>query len=457
MSSQSKPAERRVVITGVGLVSPLGSSPATYSAALAEGRSGVTAREGSTARPAVGGFATEFSGKIGDFGELEGPQKKAIRKGLKVMCRETQMAVAAAQHALADAGAAEAFDPERVGVVLGSDYMLTLPEDYVDAIKKCQADADFDYDQWGGDGLGEMQPLWMLKYLPNMPASHIAIFNDLRGPNNSLTMREAGGLMAVGEAFRILARGDADRMVAGATGTRVLPMQAIHALQETDLPVAGAGFSHEGPTDADPATLSRPFDAARTGMVCGEGAGMVVLEALDAAQARGAKIYGEVVGFGSSVVAKPGPDGASLVGDNRTAIANATKVALRDAGMQPAELGHVNANGVGAPAADRDEAAALRDALRDAADDTPVVALKSYFGELGAGGGVIELAGSLLAFDQEGPLAGALPRTLNHEQTDPECPIQVAAQAGVPTGDAFLALNTTPQGQAAAVCVKRFG
>lgn len=452
MSNTSKPAERRVVITGVGLVSPLGSSPAEYAAALAEGRSGVTAREDATVRPAAGGFATGFSGAIGDFGELEGPQKKAIRKGLKVMCRETQMAVAAAQHALADAGAADAFDPERVGVVLGSDYMLTLPEDYVDAIKKCQSDADFDYDQWGGDGLGEMQPLWMLKYLPNMPASHIAIFNDLRGPNNSLTMREAGGLMAVGEAFRILARGDADRMVAGATGTRVLPMQAIHALQETDLPVTG-----DEPTDADPATLSRPFEAARTGMVCGEGAGMVVLETLDAAEARGAKVYGEVVGFGSSVVAKPGADGASLVGDNRTAIANATRIALRDAELEPSQLGHVNANGVGAPAADRAEAAALRDTLGEAADDTPVIALKSYFGELGAGGGVVELIGSLLALDSEGPLAGALPRTLNHEQTDPECPIRVAAEPDVPTGDAFVTLNTTPQGQAAAVCVKRFG
>lgn len=454
MSSQSKPAERRVVITGVGLVSPLGSSPAEYAAALAEGRSGVTARAesagGPGVRPAAGGFATGFSGNIGDFGELEGPQKKAIRKGLKLMCRETQMAVAAAQHALADAGAADAFDPERVGVVLGSDYMLTLPDDYADAITKCSPDSDFDYDQWGGDGLGEMQPLWMLKYLPNMPASHIAIYNDLRGPNNSLTMREAGGLMAVGEAFRILARGDADRMLAGATGTRVLPMQAIHALQAIDLPVAGGE-----PTDADPATLSRPFDASRTGMVCGEGAGLVVLETLDAAEARGARIYGEVVGFGSSVVAKPGADGASLVGDNRTALANAAKAALRDADLSPGQLGHVNADGVGAPAADRDEAAALRAVLGDA--DTPVVALKSYFGELGAGSGVVELAGSLLALDTEGPLAGALPRTLNHGQTDPECPIRVAAEAGVPTGDAFVTLNTTPQGQAAAVCVKRFG
>lgn len=442
MSNSQPAAERRVVITGVGLVSPLGSSPNELAAALAEGRSGVTRRADSEASPRVGGFATQFTGSIGDFGELEGDAKKAIRKGLKLMCRETQMAVASAQHALADAGGVAGTDPERFGVVLGSDYMLTLPEDYADAIQKCAEGGAFEYGRWGGDGLDQMQPLWMLKYLPNMPASHIAIYNDLRGPNNSLTMRESSGLVAIGEAFRIIARGDADRMIAGATGTRVLPMQAIHALQAVDIPVVDDGD--------EPATLSAPFDKQRKGMVCGEGAGMVALESLESARARGAKIYGELVGFGSSIVADK-----SLNGRNDVAVANALRAAMKDAGVSPSEIGHVNADGVGAPATDRDEAVAIRAALADAADTVPVVALKSYFGALGAGGGVVELIGSLLTLDADGPLAGKLPTTLNHASADPDCPIQVADKPGTPAGDAFLAVNTTPQGQAAAVCVRK--
>lgn len=444
MSNTTKPAERRVVITGVGLVSPLGSSRAEYAAALAEGRSGVTRRVDGDAWPTVGGFATGFTGAIGDFGNLEGPQKKAIRKGLKLMCRETQMAVAAAQHALADGGGLDGADPERIGVVLGSDYMLTLPDDYADAIRKCSDTGGFDFDRWGGDGLDQMTPLWMLKYLPNMPASHIAIYNDLRGPNNSLTLRETGGLMAIGEAFRILARGDADRMIAGATGTRVLPLQAIHAQQHQQ------AVGEVGPNE-DPATLSRPFDANPRGMVCGEGAGMLLLETLDSAQARSAAILGELVGFGSSTVSKPIAGSESLVGDNRTAVANAITSALSDAGLEAGSLGHLNADGLGDAAVDADEAAAIRAALGETS--VPVVALKSYFGALGAGSGVVELIGSLLAMDPSGPLAGALPRTLNHATTDG--PLNVIAEPGTATGDAFVKLSTNPQGQAAAVCVRR--
>ena len=433
MSSQTKPAERRVVITGVGLVSPVGSSPEELWSALSAGTSGVTRRD-SSEPPSIVAEAQQFSGAIGDFGDLEGPQKKAIRKGLKLMCRETQMAVAAAQLALANAGGADAAPAERVGVVLGSDYMLTMPEDYADAIRKCSEGEGFEFSQWGGDGLGEMQPLWMLKYLPNMPASHIAIYNDLRGPNNSLTLRESSGLAAIGEATRIISRGGADRMIAGATGTRVLPMQAIHAVQTE--PIADG---------EDPGAASRPFDASRTGMVCGEGAGMLVLESLETAQARGAKIYGEVVGYGASVVAD-----RELRGRNEVAIANALSAALADAGIPPEQLGHINAHGLGTPDADRDEAAAIRAALNSSAASIPVVALKSYFGNLGAGSGVVELIGSLLAMGE-----GALPATLNYETPDPECELPVNREHGAPPGNSFVAINTTPQGQASAVCVSK--
>ncbi len=272
MSSAPPTARRRVVITGLGLVSPLGSTPADLWAALAAGRSGVS--HISLLPPdrqplKYAGEAKQFTGEIDNFGPLEGDRKKAIKKGLKVMCRETRMAVAAAQLALADAGIGDKpLDPESSGVVLGSDYMLTMPEDYEGGMKKCADAGDFDFTRWGNEGLDQMTPLWMLKYLPNMPASHIAIYNDLRGPNNSLTMREAASNLAIGEAFRTIRRGHANAMVAGATGTRILPMQAIHALQTEQMAAE----------NCDPAKASRPFDKNRTGMVAGEGAGMIVLE-----------------------------------------------------------------------------------------------------------------------------------------------------------------------------------
>jgi 3-oxoacyl-[acyl-carrier-protein] synthase II len=180
-----------------------------------------------------GAEARDFTGEIGNFGVLETEVKKAIRKGSKVMCRESQMAVAAAQRALHDCGLSAADRvPERFGCVFGSDYMLTLPEDFTAGVANCRrADGSFDFDSWATDGMPLLNPLWLLKYLPNMPASHIAIYNDLRGPSNSLTLREASGHLAVGEAAVTIKRGAADIMVVGATGTRVHPMKTVHAIQ----------------------------------------------------------------------------------------------------------------------------------------------------------------------------------------------------------------------------------
>lgn len=428
------------MITGLGVVSPLGSSPVDVWNALSAGRSGVVrcdmpALDSDAVPLRYAGRCQQFSGEIADFGELEKAKQKTIRKALKMMCRETQMAVAAAELALTDARVTEgSLDPQRSGVVLGSDYMLTMPEDYVDAIRKClTAEGTFDYRAWGTDGLDQMTPLWMLKYLPNMPASHIAIVNDLRGPNNSLTMREASSNIAIGEAFTTIARGHADFMLAGATGTRILPMQSIHTLQTEQLADA----------DCDPAAASRPFDKNRIGMVAGEGAGVVVLEELSRAEARGATIYGEVIGIGSSLVAD-----RRLHGNTQQALANAMTACLDDAHMSPSDVGHVNAHGLATLEGDRHEADALRTALGGVAESVPVAAPKSYFGNLGAGSGVVELAASLLAMQH-----GSLPRVLNFETPDPECRLNIATGDQSP-GSSFLNLSVTPQGQAAVLAVR---
>jgi 3-oxoacyl-[acyl-carrier-protein] synthase II len=246
-------------------------------------------------------------------------------------------------------------------------------------------------------------------------------------------MREAASNLAIGEAFRTIQRGHANAMVAGATGTRILPMQAIHALQTEQMAAE----------NCDPTKASRPFDKNRTGMVAGEGSGMVVLEEYSSAKARGATIYAEVIGLGSSNVADE-----KLQGKCDVALAHATRAALRDAGIAPADVGHINAHGLGTKNCDSDEARAIREVFGAAAQSVPVFALKSYTGNLGAGSGTVELIASVLALRE-----GRLPRTLNYESPDPDCSLRVAAAEGTPAGHSFLNLSVTPQGQAAVLCV----
>jgi 3-oxoacyl-[acyl-carrier-protein] synthase II len=435
---------RRVVVTGMGVVSPLGLSLDELWAGLAAGRSAVAPIESFACGGLPLGHAAEargFTGEIDNFGPLDGERKKAIRKGGKVMCRESQMAVAAAQRALHDAGDAAAHHPpERFGCVFGSDYMLTLPDDFTSAVAACRGpDGGFEFDRWAAQGMPLLNPLWLLKYLPNMPASHIAIYNDLRGPSNSLTLREAGGHLAVGEATVTIQRGAADIMVAGATGTRVHPMKTVHALQSEQVALP------DGSRGGDPTSWSRPFDRDRRGMVLGEGAGVLVLEELSHAEARGARIYGEVVGHASRCVAD-----TSGVGDRRAVLAHAMRAALAKAGVSPEEVGHVHAFGASTVVGDRDEAAALHDALGPAAARVPTVAAKANFGNLGGGSGLVECVASLMAL-----VRGELFPLLNYEKPDPECQIR-AARRGDPAGDVCLSSAVTPQGQAGTLVFRRW-
>ncbi len=434
---QSDGATRRVVITGLGVICPLGNTKEALWDALMAGRSGVTPL--ADAAIAFGGEAREFTGKIGDFGPLEADQAKALRKGLKVMCRESLMGVAAAQRALADAGLKTGqFDPERSGVVYGSDYMLSDPAEFSAGIQHClDADGKFDFSRWGRDGMVQLTPLWLLKYLPNMPASHLAIYNDLRGPSNSMTCREAASNLAIGEAARIIARGNADLMIAGATGTRLHPMKAIHATLLEQLAAA----------DQEPAKACRPFELHRTGMVLGEGAGAIVLEEAAAAEARGATIYGEVVGSGSSAVL-----GADFVPQPAEAMANAMLACMRDGNMTPGQIGHLHAHGLGTRDGDLAEARAIGAAFGHDAGRLPVTAAKSYFGNLGAGSGAVEFVASTLAMTH-----GKLFPILNYDTPDPGCAVHGVVGISDGAGESFMNVNVTPQGQASAALVRTYG
>ena len=412
---------REIVITGVGVVSPIGIGSEAFWRSLVEGRSGV--------RPVTqfdtASLPAPFGGEVADF---DPKQRVRPRKSLKVMCRDIQLAFAAADLASADAGfGAQRPDPERLGVVFGAELMPCEPPELAGAYRKCMVDGAFDFGLWGKAAMAEMYPLWMLKYLPNMPACHIGIAQDARGPNSSLTLGEVSSLAALEEAIRVLQRGHADVMIAGGAGSRIHPTILVRSevLQ----------VSHRA---ADPAAASRPFDADRDGLVNGEGAGVFILETREHAEARAARIRARVLGFSGTF--EPHGNGRPCEG---TGISSAITLALRNAGLGPREVGHVNAHGMSTTDDDRIEARAIRRTL----GDVPVTAPKSFFGYLGAGGGAVEMAASVLAFEH-----GLVPPTLNYDRPDPECPVNVISGRPLPVDKpTALVLNHAQTGQATAV------
>lgn len=426
---------RRVVITGMGLVSPLGNSPESLWQGLVEGRSGVTPLERvdhEFLATDVGGAASAFTGAIEEFGPLEKTLQRSIKKGLKLMCREIQMGVAAAQLAILDAAWPSGFlAPERIGTMFGSDYIISEPAEFRAGISRCTTGTSFDFGRWGGEGLTEVEPLWLLKYLPNMPASHVAIFNDFRGPSNSVTLREASSNLSMMEAVTTIRRDAADAVVVGSTGSRIHPLRTLHCSMQEQLAAKGQA----------PAAASRPFDAGRSGMVIGEGAGVLVLEELETARGRGARILGEVVGYGSSTVAS-----SNGVPDFRRAIENVIQMALETSGMEPARVGHVHAHGLSSIMLDAEEAAAIRATL----GDVPVVAAKANMGNLGAGSGMVEMIASLLALQNH-----QLFPQINLERPDPACPVRMVRNLTPHDGDSFLNINVSPQGQASSILIQR--
>lgn len=415
---------RDVVITGLGVVSPLGIGREAFWTSLLAGRSGVRR----SAMLAEIDFPVQIAGEVADF---DGKQFVTPRKSLKVMCREIQFAYAAAQLAMQDAGlAAGTFDHDRTGCVLGCDMLYCENEDIEDVYRACIVDGQFDWQKWGENFPTKIFPLWMLKYLPNMAACHIGIAIDARGPNNTITLGDASSLLAISEAANVVARGHADVMLAGGTGSR---------LNVTPLTYRGEGYlSHR---HDNPAAASRPFDASRDGLVNGEGAATLVLESREHAEARGANILCQVLASHSSFVT-PATDELN----SEVAIRNAINGAMQKAKLTAEGLGHVNAHGLSTLKEDRNEAAAIRATL----GDVPVFAPKSYFGNLGTGSGAVELAASALALAH-----GQVPATLNFETPDPACPVNVIAAPRTDRPATALCQNQSGTGQAAAVILSR--
>ncbi len=429
-------SERRVVITGLGIVSPIGIGCNAYWSALSERRGGVD-----TIRSfPVEGLPTNVGGEVRGFDAKSHAipkYRKVLAKSLKYMARDIQLAVSAALLAVADAGLVDGgVDPTRFGVDLGAGLISTELDELAPAIALASAaTGSFNYKTWGREGIPMITPIWLLKYLPNMLACHISIMIDCQGPSNTITEAEGASNLAIGEAARIIARGRADVMVSGGADSKIHPLSLVRmSLLEQ--------MSH---WSGEPSKACKPFDVRRDGWVPGEGAGILILEEREHALQRGARIYGEILGFGSGCDATPGggldPEGVG------TEIA--LRAALKDSGLAPDEVGHVNAHGAASQLADLAEARAIGRVFGKNAS-VPVTALKGYLGNAVSGCGAMELIGSLLGVNQ-----GAIPSVLNCEEPDPEFNLDLVLGAARKTDNlSFVNTNFTRHGQASALVVQ---
>lgn len=412
-----------VVITGAGVVTPIGIGREAFWGSLCAGRSGVDLL------PVADGndLPVKFGAEIKDF---DARQFVKPRKSLKVMCREIQLGFSAAVLALEDGGLSKGeVDPDRFGVVFGSEMFYCDINELADAYRKCVVDGELTPDLWGEGAMSDLYPLWMLKYLPNMTACHVGIAQDARGPNNTIVLDEVSYMLSVIESVATIQRGAADVMIAGASGSRINLTRILYRGDST--------WSHR---NDDPPGASRPFDADRDGGVPGEGGGAIILESRRHAQARGANILASVLGYGSGFEKLSNPRGRP--GDS---VRQSIDAALRSAGLAAAGIGHVGAHGASMVVPDQIEAQAIRDCL----GDTPVTALKSYFGCLASGTGAAEMAGSILAIAE-----GEVPRTLNYERPDPACPVNVIRDEPLRTNSTVaMVLSQALTGQAAAVVI----
>jgi len=395
----------RVVVTGFGAVAPNGLDAESFWKATVEGRSGVAPIESFD----VGGFPVRVAGEVRGF---DARAYVSNPKSLKVMGKNIRFGVAAAHMAMENAGLKDAPpDPTRFGVTMGSGIVPTDIEEIGDAVVASLDEAGkFDIRRFGEEGQKRLFPLWLLKHLPNMVAAHISILHNAQGPNNTITTACSASTQAIGEAFRILARGDADVMLAGGSDSRIDPLSLVAYTLLGAVSVA----------PRPPEKVSRPFDRDRDGFVLGEGAAVVVLETEEHARRRGAGILAEVVGYGSSFdaygITKPEPEGRGA--------AQAMERTLRDARMAPAEIDYISAHGTSTLLNDKMETLAVKTVFGEAARKVPLSSIKSMIGHLIGAAGAVEFLVSVLAIRD-----GVIPPTINLEHPDPDCDLDYVPNA----------------------------
>ncbi len=371
---------RRVAVTGLGAITPIGNDVAsTWRAALA-GESGIDFIRAFDASE----FAVKIAGEVKDFDPTAVASPKEARK----LDRYVLLSLGAAREAIADAGL-DGFDPTRVGIVFGSAIggFLGVMEQH-DVLRERGAD--------------RVSPNFLPNVLVDSASGQLAISLGVRGPNYAVVSACATGSHAIGEGAELIKRGDADAVLAGGAEA------CIHPLIIAGF-TAMRGLAVE---DEDPARASRPFDATRAGFVCSEGACVLVLEELESAQRRGAQIYAEVVGYGASNdahhMAQPDPESKGVI--------EMMQAALRRAGVEPERVGYINAHGTSTPLGDTAETKAIKDVFGDHAYNLAVSSTKSVMGHTFGAAGAVEALMCVLAVRH-----GMLPPTINYRNPDPDC------------------------------------
>lgn len=402
-------SERRVVITGCGVATPLGIGVDRFWDALLAGQTGIAPIRAYD----PGGFDSTLGAEVPEF-RVRDYVPKTYRKSTKVMARDIELAVVCAYEAVKDASlrtrcliergdmdGPPSVDSTRFGANIGAGLICADLQELTEALSTSgdSATGAFDLRAWGNGGMENLTPLWLLKFLPNMLGCHVTIVHDCQAPSNTITCGEASGHLAIGEAYRTIARGAADVCICGGAESKMNPMGVMRQ-QLVGRVRCGA--------DDDPGAAVRPFDPAADGMVVGEGGGLLILEELEFARSRGARIYAEVVGFAAATNITPRfapePDGAG--------IALAARNALGDAGVSPGEVDLYVACGTGCNDFDASEAAGMRAVFGDRRD-IAALAIKGAVGNGGAGSGALDVAAAALAVHHN-----TIPPSMNTEHAD---------------------------------------
>lgn len=394
----------RVVVTGMGVVTPLGDDVETMWRRMLAGDSGV----GPTTLFDASTFPTRFAAEIKGFDLKKHLGAAAARH--HSASRNSQFALAAAHQAWEHAGLSSwtALDPSAVGVYLGGGEGPVDFFNFVECVVKswqsgvAKGLGTLDGTTWGEISRRKLDPVRELEQEPNLAAAHLAVQFNAAGPSLNTLTACAASTQAIGEASLIIRRGDANVMITGGTHSMIHPIGVTGFNRLTALSTRNDEF----------AKASRPFDRSRDGFVLGEGAGVVILESLDHARARGATIYGEIVGYGSTADAFRVTD---IHEEGRGPVA-AMENALKAAGMTAADIDYISAHGTGTSENDKIETLSIRRVFGDRAASIPVSSIKSMTGHLIAAAGVVELIVCVLSIRD-----GVVPPTINYEQPDPVC------------------------------------
>ena len=402
---------RRVVVTGIGMINPLGNDVQTVWSALQEGKSGV----GNISIFDASHYPTKIAAEIRNWGVSQCVDDPELwrKRG-----RHAKFAAGASRQAIDDSGLMDSIDdPTRVGVYFGAGEGN---QDFVNFTQMlCAAHAhgsQFDLDAFVRQGMKILDPELELEQEPSMPAAHLATMFDFQGPNINCLTACAASSQAVGEATELIRRGTVDCMLTGGAHSMIHPFGLTGFSLLTALST----------NNADPTKASRPFDRLRDGFVLGEGSSVVILEELERAKKRGAKIYGEVLGYGCTAdayrITDIHPEGRGAIGCMRASLA--------DAQVNADDVGYVNAHGTSTSVNDRVETVACKAVFGHRASQVPVSSTKSMMGHLIAAAGVTEMIVCLLAIRDS-----VLPPTINLENPDPDCDLDyvpnVARQAKV--------------------------